>query len=235
MHTKLHRKILSMCRVTRESGHWILLGSRTVWVSETQEVATTKRAAYAAFRGEVPEGMDVRANCGTFGCIAPEHAALCKTRRVARALSLPDQLMELAKSETSETPSCRDSPSSLPRGLTLDLMATVRRLSGGGSTLAQIGGATQLSSHEIMRIIGGVYSKVVKARPNSLNVESRFAKMPRREKSGESARVEEVPMGEGAPPEAESSGKIPTDILSMVNGKVVSEEERVWLEQISRG
>ena len=50
MHTQLHRKILSMCFVTRDGNqHWILQGSRTVWVSETQEVVTTKRAAYAAF------------------------------------------------------------------------------------------------------------------------------------------------------------------------------------------
>ena len=202
-------------------------------MSETQEVVTTKRAAYAAFRGEVPEGMDVRASCGTFGCIAPEHATLCETRRAARALNLPDQLTELEKPEVFRRPDLSDS---LPRGLTLDLIRTVQRLSGGGSTLAQIGGATQLSSHEIMRIMGGAYDRIVDALSDARNSRGKsFAKVLRREKSGESARVEKVAVGEGVPPEAESSGKIPTDILSMVNGKVVSEEERVWLEQISRG
>jgi len=231
MHTKLHRKILSMCRVTREGKHWILLGSRTVWVSETQEVATTKRAAYAAFRGEVPEGVDVRASCGTFGCIAPEHAVLCETRRVARALSLPDQLAELEKPEVFSRP---DLTNSLPRGLTLDLIRTVQRLSGGGSTLAQIGNATQLSSHEIMQVMGGVYSRIVDARSDARNSRGKSsAKVLRRDKSGESTRAEKA--AAGAPPEIESSGKIPTDLLSMVNGKVVSEEERAWLEQISRG
>lgn len=159
MDTSLHKKIKSLCFTSRDGqGHWILKGSRTVWASDVQQVVTTRRAAYAAFRAEIPEGMDVVASCDVKGCIAPDHASLREARAVARGLSLPEQLAALARSEAYQLP---DVPRALPEGLTLELVGLVRRLSLLGNSLDQIRCATQLPTHEVMRIRGGVYDEVV--------------------------------------------------------------------------
>ena len=225
MHTQLHRKILSMCYTTRDgSGHWILQGSRTVWVSETQEVVTTKRAAYAAFRGEIPEGMDVRADCGMPGCIAPSHAVLCEARRVARALSLPGQLLELAKTETFRPP---DPPNSLPKGLTLKLIEVVRYLSKEGNSIDQIRNATQLSAHIIMQIRGGIYNGIADVLAGSRNSrrgyrDSRLAKSA-------------VEISDDTLRGAVSSVQGPAGPPKVAEEVEISEEERAWLSQISKG
>lgn len=160
MHTALHEKIRSMCHTTRDGeGHWILRGSKTIWIPEIQQVVTTKRAAYAAFRGEVPEGKDVRAGCGVSECVAPDHAVLCEARRAARKLSLPGQLLELAKPIVFKPPS---PPGTLPPGLTLPLVEQVKRLTARGNVIGQIRNATGLPVAEIVKIRGGVYDEAAK-------------------------------------------------------------------------
>ena len=225
MHTQLHRKILSMCFVTRDGNqHWILQGSRTVWVSETQEVVTTKRAAYAAFRGEVPEGLDVRAECRMPGCIAPEHAALCESRRIARGLSLPDQLLELAKPETFRPP---DPPNSLPKGLTLKLIEVVRYLSKEGNSIDQIRNATQLSVHEIMRIRGGIYDGIAGVLAGSRNSRRGY-------KDSRLARSAAEISGDTLPG-AVASVQGPPGPPKVAEEVEISEEEAAWLSQIGKG
>ena len=153
MLTNLHRKIKSMCVFPRKGpAHWILVGCRTSWISEIQEIVSTRRAAYAAFRGEVPEGMDVRSNCGVVPCICPDHAILTESRYCARALSLPGQLAALARPDAFCPP---DQSGILPRGLTLALVELVKFLSREKNTLAQIATATGLARREIVAIRGG--------------------------------------------------------------------------------
>ena len=225
MHTQLHRKILSMCFVTRDGNqHWILQGSRTVWIAECQEVVTTKRAAFAAFRGEVPEGMDVRADCGMPGCIAPDHAVLCEARRVARSLSLPDQLLELAKTETFRPP---DPPNLLPEGLTLRLIEMVRYLTKEGNSIEQIRNATQLSAHTVMQIRGGIYDGIADVLAGSRNSrrgyrDSRLAKSA-------------VEISDDTLRGAVSSVQGPAGPPKVAEEAEISEEERAWLSQISKG
>ena len=225
MHTQLHCKILSMCYTTRDgNGHWILQGSRTVWVAECQEVVTTKRAAFAAFRGEVPEGMDVRANCGMPGCIAPDHAVLCEARRVARSLSLPDQLCELAKPERFHPP---DLPNLLPEGLTLQLIEMVRYFTKEGNSIEQIRNATQLSAHIIMQIRGGIYDGIADVLAGSRNSrrgyrDSRLAKSA-------------VEISDDALRGAVSSVQGPAGPPKVAEEVEISEEEAAWLKQIEKG
>jgi hypothetical protein len=225
MDTALHRKIKSMCYTTRDgSGHWILQGSRTVWVAETQEVVTTKRAAYAAFRGEIPGGMDVRSDCGMPGCISPGHAVLCESRRVARPLSLPDQLLELAKPEKFRPP---DQPNSLPKGLSLRMIETVRYLTKEGNTIEQIRSATQLSSHEVMRVRGGIYDGIADVLAGSRNSRRGY-------KDSRLARSAAEISGDTLPG-AVAAVQDPSGPPKVANEVEISEEEAAWLSQIGKG
>lgn len=212
--------------MTRDGeGHWLLRGSRTVWAAELQEVVTTKRAAYAAFLGDVPEGVDVRANCGVPCCIAPGHATLCKSRRIARALSLPDQLIELAKPEVFRP---LDPPDYLPKGLTMEQVDLVKLLTKEGNTISQVRNATQLPVHEIMKIRGGVYDAAMKSLAAS-SLGRASGGRARRERSVASAPVDSAPSVDVVDQsELKVSQSQPVD-------ENLSEEELAWLEQVGRG
>jgi len=219
MDTQLHKKIKSMCRFTRDGeGHWILQGSRTVWVPDVQEIVTTKRAAYAAFRAEIPEGMDVRADCGTFGCIAPDHAVLCPSRRIARALSLPEQIASLASPNTFSPP---PPPGTLPKGLTIQSISRVKQLFADGNTIAKVRAATNLTTQEIVRIRGGVYDEAVANLEKSVDRARKTRSKTASEVIGEgAARGEEVADGR----------EIESELVEDCEEEI--SEEIAWLKQM---
>lgn len=225
MYTQLHRKILSMVSISRDgAGHWRLMGSRTIWVAEQQTVVTTKRAAYAAWRGDVLEGQDVRAVCGVPNCIRPEHLDLTPARRVARALSLPEQIIELAKPGVFHPP---DPLHILPKGLTLKLIETVKFLSGEGNTTNQIRTATCLSAKEIVKIKAGVYDDAADALAGSRNSRRGY-------KDSRLARSAAEISGDTLPG-AVTSMKELAELPSVQEEVEMSEEERGWLAQIGNG
>lgn len=134
--------------------HWFLKegAPRLVVAPSTGEQITIKRALYAAFRGDLPEGFDLRPECNISGCVAPDHQKLESSRsRTARALHLPD-LDKVGLDERSNR---------LPKGLTLALVAQVKELGNSGSSLQSISAATQLNRSLVMKIRGGVYDRAV--------------------------------------------------------------------------
>jgi hypothetical protein len=225
MDTELHTKIKSMCHTTRDGqGHWILTGSKTVWIAELAQVVTTKRAAYAAFKAEIPEGMDVRSACGVWGCIAPDHAELCEARRRARGLSLPNQLTELSTPRYFRKPQQK---SVLPDGVTLQQIEAVRFLTKTGTSMGHIRAATSLPTEEIVKIRGGVYDQAAAI----------------------AARAKESRSGYVGAKKAKSLADISGDVLIGARTAAVgasrellgsdvpdlTEEERAWLRQVGRG
>jgi hypothetical protein len=166
--------------------------------------------------------MDVRADCGMPGCIAPDHAVLCEARRAARALSLPGQLLELAKTETFRPP---DPPNSLPKGLTLKLIEVVRYLTKEGNSIEQIRNATQLSAHTVMQIRGGIYDGIAEVLAGSRNSrrgyrDSRLAKSA-------------VEISDDTLPGAVASVQGPAGPPKVAEEAEISEEEAAWLKQIA--
>lgn len=225
MLTTLHNKILSMCLKTRDGeNHWILRRCRTIWVPEIQMVVTTKRAAYAMWRGEIPPEMDVRTTCEVDGCINPHHAELWPSRRTSRGLSLPDQLEALAK-PTVFVPAER--PNVLPRELSLRTIEMVKYLAEQGTTTEGIRHATSISTHEIMKIKSGVYDHIAEklTRPRNKRLGYKDAKSAKSAADISDDRLEGAVVtsrGPSGPPE------VAQDV-------VVSEEEAAWLKQIGKG
>ena len=160
MDTDLHRKIKSMCSIDRSgAGHWMLVGCKTMWVSDVQDIVTTKRAAYAAFIGQIPEGQDVFAECGKTGCIAPAHAVLRRARRAARALELPGRVEALSMPDRF-TPA--EPVDKIPDSVSLYKINLVKFLRHKGNSTSQMQEATGLPRVEIVKIVAGRYDELAK-------------------------------------------------------------------------
>jgi hypothetical protein len=153
MHSPLHKKILSMCQIQRKDPlHWILTGSKTVWAVEIQAVVTTKRAAYAAFVGPIPEGKEVASSCGCRQCIRPDHQVLQTGKAPSRALSLPGELAMLGRPEQhSSTPQ----ELALPKGIGVEVVRKVKAMLAGGTPVITIAAALKLRPGEVVGIHNG--------------------------------------------------------------------------------
>ena len=83
-------KLRAMCRVTRRGDpHWIPVKAEVVRVPVIGEVASLRRAVYAAFVGPIWAGEDVRPVCEVGACVRPDHIVVvpCKGRQ-SRGLDL---------------------------------------------------------------------------------------------------------------------------------------------------
>jgi len=152
--------------------HWFLKSDapKLLRHPSTGEQVTTKRALYAAFVGDIPEGKDLRPGCGVSGCSSPHHQRLEDSRSgTARALHFPDL----------DGVGFDDRPNRLPKGMTMALVAKVQELGRRGNSLSAICAATQLGRSEVMKIRGGAYDRAVATLRRS--VEARTVKKVRKD------------------------------------------------------
>ena len=160
MKTQLHLKLEKMCRILRkEPKHWFIVGGNVVYVPEMREAVTTKRAIYAAFVGDIPEGMEVRATCEASHCAAPDHVHLVAARTKARPLSLSAHVDALKKPSAFVA---AEPAKVLPKGLDLDLIVKVKTLASGGSSMAQIKMTTKLEYALIAKIRNGGFDELLR-------------------------------------------------------------------------
>lgn len=178
--------------------HWFLKESapRLLRPPSSGEQITIKRAIYAAFSGDIPEGMDLRPDCGAVRCVAPHHQKFEASRSGnARSLHLPD-LDGIGLDER---------PNRLPKGLTLSAIAKVKDLSTRENSLQSICASTQLDRQTVMKIRGGVFDRAVNSLRRSVAIRRKNLA-----EAGEQAKalIEDEPLqGEeydsaGVPPEA---------------------------------
>lgn len=131
--------------------HWFVKDGapRLVRVPSTGEQVTLRRAVYAAFRADIPAGIDLRTGCGARGCIAPDHQELSPTRTDARSLCIPDLV----------DPDVESRPNKLPKGLTFAVIAKIKMLGNSGSSLSSICSVTGFDASTVMKVRAGVYDR----------------------------------------------------------------------------
>ena len=206
MRTNFQAKLMTMCSVLRTGDrHWILTGARLIQVPGLG-VVTIKRAYYAAFIGDVPEDMDVFAACGEAKCVCPTHLDLRKARTRARALVLPDEVKKPKPKVYSKT----EQADRLPSTVTARDVAFVKYLTKNGSTIASIRSATNLPTHEIMKIRGGRYDK---ASRKAVGLDPELM----------------------LPIESETPEKVLDYEYPAIDDKDLTDREKEWLKTVGRG
>lgn len=215
MRTDLHQKLRSMCEISRgDDSHWLIKGSKTIYIPELQEIVTTRRAIYAAFVGQVLENMDVVANCDMARCARPEHIIQAPSRRKSRPLALPDQVASLESFTRGER--ANRLPQVLPRGMTIAAIRRVRHMVEDGNTLSQVAIGVGLAIGEVVKIVNGVYDEAAR----NVGGPAVFSKTTR--------SVVDIPdrsMPTLVGPVAGAEVEIPD---------VASEEEQEWLKRLGR-
>lgn len=204
MKTDFHKKLESMCKISRRGDqHWIPEGPLLVRVPlKGGEVFTLKRAIYAAFVGKVPAGREPRTTCGLSACCAPTHLALFDSRSKARELDLQPELDALADKRRGLV---KTLPGALPKHITGAKAEMVRVLSTMGSSMGSIRAKTGLSAMDVIRIRAGYYDEAIKkdvSRSKAVSTE---------------------------PPVVQEQNKVVSEPLPEM-----SEEERMWLETMNK-
>ncbi len=180
MKTDLHLKLEGYCRIMRRGEkHWFLDSGapKLVHIPELAGPVTVKRALYAAFVGEIGDGEEVVAKCGTRGCVRPDHQKLVgRPSSRARGLSLPEHLAALNGPSTFRE---GQKVQILPLGLTVRKIQVVKLMVKSNS-LEQIATATGLDHATIMRIKGGMYDDAVENVQGAHMASSRIMREARR-------------------------------------------------------
>jgi hypothetical protein len=242
MKTAFHKKLISLCRVTRgPDPHWILVGSRTVRVPHTKEVVTAKRAIFASFVAAIPAGMEVETTCGAHLCVRPEHMSLVDFGRDSRLLDLQDQLDALVSKEINWG---GQRPVLLPKGVTLQKVTMVKHLSRSGSTLASIGANVGIGAADVGKIRAGAYDQAVRnleravgARARSQSSAANDSTISRSSKQRESATpwpssTAEVPLPVEEVAVEDVAVDDPSSLIEEVGEDSLSEDEAAWLKQV---
>lgn len=138
-----------------KEGHWFLRSGtpRLVKPPNYGGAITIKRALYAAFLGDVEEGMELRARCGAEQCANPWHQLQEPGRSPTppKGVHLPDLFGE----ESDET------PGTLPQGVKVSAVAAIKALGDAGSSLEHISAVVDLDKSTVMKARAGVYDKAV--------------------------------------------------------------------------
>lgn len=163
MKTDLHLKLESMCLIQRRKGadnHWTLTGSKTIWIPDVRAVVNTKRAIFAAFRHDIPDGHEVCTVCDHKFCVRPEHQELVeKSQSASKALDLSRHAQALGDSKSYRP---RVEVNVLPADVNVVLINRVKTMHSMGNTMEKIKMATGAPYDQIMRICNGVYDEAVK-------------------------------------------------------------------------
>lgn len=159
MKTELHLRLERLCRrLKNEPRHWFLAKCESMWLPEMHEHVSVKRAIYAAFVGDVPAEMEVKAKCDSRHCVNPEHLALVPARNLNnRPLSFPWHLEQLTAPKRFVPPTPKGK---LPVGMSHEIVARVKTMLKAGSTLNQVQLAVDLPVREIVLIKNGMYNRV---------------------------------------------------------------------------
>jgi hypothetical protein len=159
--TWLHRMLRDACSIQRSGpGHWLPKKSDCIRIpGSPSRVATLRRAIFAAFVDDAPEGVDLRSSCGHKYCVRPDH----QEQRPARALnvgrlSFRDHLE--ARRGASEMvpvdPRLRPERDRIPAGVTARAAAIVASMVGSGRyTVAAAAEASGLTKSEAVALANG--------------------------------------------------------------------------------
>jgi hypothetical protein len=154
---KLREKI--NCRGTAE--HWLLKDGELAVCRPPgfKETHTLKRVMYAAFKGDVPPDVELRANCGVTVCISPYHQDLLPGRAPTRSLELPDFHLSDLGYEAIQEHERKLMASSVSIELTFRKIEKIKRLckEHPASVVAKLSGE---KIGTVIKVMNGVYNKV---------------------------------------------------------------------------
>ena len=174
----IQARLLALSIPVPEAGCWLWTGSlsKSGYGHFTVAGRHTRRAhrvSYAAFKGEIPEGMLVCHRCDTPSCINPDHLFLgtpkeniCDAARKGRLKPPP--------SSGRLQPGRGNSP--IANKLTPDDVRVIRALKGCGLTMTEIGRRFGVSRTAISSIWNGrCWGWVDSTKPRELRTAQGFA------------------------------------------------------------
>lgn len=217
--TAFQKKLKSFVRGTKSAqGHWFPEAGAPIAVRPPGlgELVTFKRALYAAYVGDIAEGMELRSTCGVPQCYCPDHQDQVPSRSgQGRPLSLPD--LDVSKQGYAavieyDAKFGGAAKAVLPRGLSPATVAAVNRNRLRGKTLQETALEANIRVETVVKIWNGIYDSALRANTRSI---SEAAEKRRRRSTSPS------------PPVIEPT----TDPGNQTSGMTLEEAE--WLKSVS--